>query len=267
MLNNILKTIGIAEPAIRIYQRLLEVSHASARDLAEHFNMPRASVYDYLRILLDHELIIEQNEEGKTVFARSDPKNIQKIFTTRIDALAQEQKKLSSILPTLAHHGGGAPPTLKVYRGAEGIRHVLRDILWYERIEIVSIWPFKEMVQVLGQEFFAEFNQKRIRRNIAVRGLWPRDQEVLLKNYPFMGVGGRHLRQVRVAPKGMTWAMGHSVYEDKVGFISSHNEGFGCIIQSKDFAQLMKVQFECMWGIRRPLRKQNDASDAFLKTI
>jgi hypothetical protein len=53
----------------------------------------------------------------------------------------------------------------------------------------------------------------------------------------------------------MTWDMGYWLYEDKVAFLSSEKEGFGFVVQSKDFANLMKVQFEEIWKISTTVSK------------
>ena len=49
----------------------------------------------------------------------------------------------------------------------------------------------------------------------------------------------------------MTWDMGYWMYEDKVAFLSSEKEGFGFVIHSKDFANLIKVQFEEIWKVSK----------------
>jgi hypothetical protein len=61
-----------------------------------------------------------------------------------------------------------------------------------------------------------------------------------------------HLRELRFAPKGMTWNMGYWMYENRVAFLSSEKEGFGFVIHSKEFAQMMRLQFEQMWKVSKP---------------
>ena len=67
--------------------------------------------------------------------------------------------------------------------------------------------------------------------------------------FPYLKGGEDTLRDLRFAPEGMTWNMGYWLYEDKVAFLSSEKEGFGFVVQSKDFANLMKLQFEEIWKI------------------
>lgn len=111
------------------------------------------------------------------------------------------------------------------------------------------MWPMSEMMKVLGPEYLEELNEKRIKRNIFLRAIWPEDKKLDTKKYPYLKGDEDHLRELRFAPKGMTWDMGYWMYEDKVAFLSSEKEGFGFVVQSKDFSHLMKIQFEEMWKI------------------
>jgi hypothetical protein len=45
--------------------------------------------------------------------------------------------------------------------------------------------------------------------------------------------------------------MGYWMYEDRVVFLSSEREGFSFVIHSKEFAQMMKLQFEQMWKVSK----------------
>lgn len=67
----------------------------------------------------------------------------------------------------------------------------------------------------------------------------PKD-EYILKNKDI-------LTHRRFLPKGMEWTMGYTIYGDRVSFISSHKEVFGFIVYSKEFAALMKLQFDVLW--------------------
>jgi hypothetical protein len=46
----------------------------------------------------------------------------------------------------------------------------------------------------------------------------------------------------------MEWTMGYTIYGDKVSFVSSNKEVFGFIVQSAEFAALMKMQFDVLWS-------------------
>ena len=267
MLNQIFKNLGFSETAYRIYLRLLEVEHSSARQLAENLNLPRPTIYDNLKLLIKNDLVLEKEEENKKVFKIDDTKNLLHLAKNKKEEIIKNEKEIESLLPKLAVKSRDYEPKIKFYAGAEGIKQVLRDLLWYENIETLTMWPISEMVEILGSEYLIDLNRRRIRKNISIRGLWPHDKLVNLKDYPFLGVGKSHLRQLRIAPKEMTWSMSYWLYADKVAFISSAKEKFGFVVQSHDFVELAKSQFEIIWKLSKPIKPQPKYTDNFLKTV
>ncbi|MBI4426087.1 MAG: helix-turn-helix domain-containing protein [Candidatus Kerfeldbacteria bacterium] len=259
--------LGIPENATRIYERLLGSGPLSARQLAENLGLPRPSVYDHLKLLMKSGLVVERDEEHTKVFQVDDVRHLSQLLQFKIERLQQEDRRLKTVLPSMLKQSRSIEPRMKFYPGAEGVKHVLRDTLWYNGIEVVSMWPFREMVDVLGADYMANFHRRRIRLGISIRTLWPRDKAVSFKDAPYLGVGKKFLREQRFAPEGISWDMGHVIYEDKVGFISSKQEAFGFTVQSREFTELMKLQFEVLWKLSTPVKPQPQYSEAFLKTV
>lgn len=260
MLNEILKELNLPETARRIYLRLVEGGPVSARQLAEYLSIPRPSVYDNLKVLIALDLVVEHEEENKKMFSADDAQNLSRLLNEKVDSLKAKEKELKKMLPKLKKETKSFEPKIKFYSGAEGIKQVLKDMLWYENIETYTMWPISEMVDT-------DLNRKRIRRNISIKGIWPQDKAVNLMENPFLGVGKKHLRELRLAPKGMSWDMSYWVYDDKVAFISSKQESFGFVVHSRDFAELTKAQFEQIWKISKPIKAQPQYTDEFLKTV
>ncbi len=267
MLSTLFDQLSIPLTAQKIFTELLERGPATARTLAEHIGIPRPSVYDNVKILIKMDLVSERDEENKKVFYIDDLENIPDLVQDKIDTLQSEKKKIEHLLPSLSKQTTFNEPKVKFYSGREGVKQVLNNILWHKNIETIIMWPMSEMLKVLGKDYLAEMNKIRIKNNISIRGIWPKDKKVNFKENPFVGVGEGHLRELRYAPKGMTWNMGYWMYGDKVGFLSSRKEGFGFVVQSKDFAELLRVQFEAIWNISIPVKAEPENTDMFLKTI
>ena len=166
MLQNILKNIGLSETTSRVYMRLLELGTTSARQLAENLNIPRPSIYDNLKILIKLELVVEQEQENKKLFQVSDTKNISHLLKNKIDNLKDQERELKNIIPTISKQSGYLEPKIKFHSGIEGIRSALSDMLWYEGIETLAIWPISEMLQILSSEYLDNFNRKRISSSV-----------------------------------------------------------------------------------------------------
>ena len=144
--------------------RLLETGHSSARQLAENLNIPRPTVYDNLKLLIKNSLVVEKEEENKKIFGIDDVKNLQNLITLKIDSLKSDQQKIIDVLPDLKLGFKSLEPKIKFYSGTEGIKQVLKDLLWYENIESLTMWPINEMVKILGTEYLENLNIRRIRQ-------------------------------------------------------------------------------------------------------
>lgn len=249
MFTKIFDELGLAPLTQRVFTELVQGGPMAARQLADKAGMPRPSVYDHLRILMNHGLVAEKSQDGKKVFHVDDVRNIEELVDSKIKALQSEKKKFSESLPSLLKKVASIQPQIRFYSGKEGVKQVLSHIMLNRDIETMLMWPMSEMMKVLGAEYLEELNEKRIRRNIYLRAIWPEDKKLDTKKFPYLSGDEEHLRELRFAPKGMTWDMGYWMYEDKVAFLSSEKEGFGFVVQSKDFSHLMKIQFEEIWKI------------------
>src|SRR3989338_3843632 len=267
MITKILKELGISPSATRVYMQLLEYGSSPARRLAENLGVPRPSVYGSLKQLIQKGLVIEREEGSKKVFQTDDPKNLPRLIRSKIEELEQDEKELTHLVPSLIKQVKSSEPHIKFYPGVDGVKQILYDILWHNKAEVLTMWPFKEMVAVLGNDHLANFNRQRIRRNISILSIFPRDKAVALKDYPFIGIGKEHLRELRLAPQKMTWGMWHAIYDDKVSFISSRKESFGFIVNSHDFAELMRTQFEVIWNASKSVKAEPQWSKDFLRSI
>ncbi len=267
MFKKLFEDLGLSENTHRVYLQLIENGTSSARMLAENLSIPRPSVYDNLKILIQKGLVIERNEGNKKLFQVDDVKNLPRLLKNKITSLQKEESDLENLLPKLLMQTQAIEPKIKFYSGVEGVRQVLNDMLWYKNIDTVALWPISEMVELLGKEYMADMNRKRIRQKLSTRGIWPEDKRVNLKDHPFLGVGDKFYREIRIAPKGMTWNMSYWVYADKVAFISSRKETFGFVIHSRDFAEMIKAQFEVIWKASKAIKAEPQHTNEFLKTV
>ncbi len=267
MFSNIFRELGLSPLTERVFNELVEQGVTTPRQLAERLAIPRPSVYDHARILIQKGLITERIEDNKKVFCVDDLKNIPELLQSKIDLLQKEKKQLEHILPSLLKKVAFVEPKIKFYSGPEGVRQVMNHIMWHRNIDTIIMWPMSEIIKVLGEDYLLELNKKRIKRNISVRGIWPKDKVVSLKKYPFLGVGGGHLRETRIAPKGMNWDMGYWLYDDKVVFLSSQKETFGFVVHSRDFSKLLKTQFDEIWKNSTPIKPEPQYTNKFLDGI
>jgi sugar-specific transcriptional regulator TrmB len=255
MFKKIFEELGLSSTAQQVFNELVSKGPTNARKLAERVSIPRSSVYDHLKILIQHGLVMQRSDDGKKIFSIDDVRNIEELLNDKIKALENEKSEFKKSLPDLLRTTNSVEPRIKFYSGKEGVKQVINHIMLNRNIETILMWPMSEMMKILGDEYLKDLNEKRIQRNIFLRVIWPKDKILDTSKFPYLGSSEEHLRDLRIAPSGMTWDMGYWLYEDKVAFLSSEKEGFGFVVQSKDFANLMKVQFEEIWKISTTVSK------------
>ena len=267
MLPKILKQLNFPRNAIEAYMQLLEKGPSTARQLAIHLSIPRPSIYGYLNFLLQKGLIIENDKEGKKMFSVDDARALEQLVHEQSESLKKSEAELAAILPSMIRETTTIEPKIKIYSGADGVKKVLNELLWCKNIETYTMWPISNMVGILGKDYLEHLNRVRIKNRVSIKGLWPHNKKVRLKEYPFLGVGSGHLRELRTTPKEVTWDMSYWIYGDKVAFISSKRELFGFVVHSRDFVELLKTQFKVIWKLSKPIKAESRYTDEFLKTI
>lgn len=241
-------SLGLPPSSQKIYKELLEYGETTARLLSEKLGLTRPSTYDHLSLLVKRGLVVEKKKENKTYFAADDVRHIERSLTESIETLEDQKHAFLTMLPSLLKEAKTDSPKIRFYEGKEGMIHLINDVLWSQGETIYTLWPHNEMLKVVGKETLVRFNMRRLQEKIHIKALWSHDAK-LDRDYIWSDKD-THIER-RHAPKDVSFRMGYTIYGDKVSFISSHREVFGFIVQSKDFAELMRSQFDVMWKASR----------------
>lgn len=244
-IEDILKSLQLAPSSQKIYKELLENGETTARVLSERLSITRPSTYDHLTILKKKGLIVERKIDNKAYFAIDDIRQVGNVLQENIESLTEKKNLFLHLLPELLQKTRTDSPTIKFFEGKLGLQHLLNDILWNKGKTIYTMWPYEEMLSVLGKDALVRFNNRRIQEKIMIHALWPKKSK---RVDDYIWDGKDTLTQRKYVQQGVSWTMGYTIYGDKVSFISSHKETFGFIVHSKEFASLMKILFESLWS-------------------
>ncbi len=256
MFQKTFKSLALSQVAHDLFVALLEHGPSTARFLADRLSLPRPSVYDHLAILIERGLVTEQESSGKKVFQIENVTNVSRLLAEKIDNLKKEQRELDKALPLLSQKELRSEPRIKFYSGVDGIKVALNQVLYSGEHDSISMWPIDNIARVLGKEYFLALDEKRLMYKMRVRGIWPHsiDKE---HRTNFLKVGPAALGEVRKAPKKLgVWHMGYWLSGDRAAFISSEHELYGFVIQSKDFTDMLRDQFNFVWSLSKPLTKK-----------
>jgi len=251
-IQEILSGINIPFPAQKIYISLLEQGQATAHTLSLRTGITRPSVYDQLKILRAKGLIVERATQGTTLFEIGDVRQLSILLDDQVGKLNAQQKYLSKNLETLIDKSQSVQPKIRFFEGRDGVKQLLRDILWHDNITLYLYWPYEEMLNILGKDFLLWFSARRQIRNIPIKTIWGHPTGKI-KKHIFIDDGKdverRYLIQKNIPP------MGYIIYDKKVAFISSQKESFGFIVESTEFANLQKMQFDILWKSAKNIKR------------
>lgn len=254
-MTNILNSLNIKKEEFSLYLFFLTNPEQTASFATKSLKMPRATVYGYIDNLKKNGLLLEKPNSKIRKYISEGVAKIDVLIQEKIDQLEFDKINIQSYIASLDLHIITKKPKFEIYENGESLQNILRDMLMYSNIETIAFWPIKSMMENLSPDFFKFHNRMRIKNNIYTRAIWPLNQIVDTEKYPFMDSGQTHLREVRIAPKNINFKMGYWVYGNKVAFVSSIEENYGFIIESRELVEVLKSQFEVVWSKSKSFRE------------
>lgn len=267
MIDKTLEKLGLHDEEIKTFLYLLENGEQTAGNLAKKTGLSRPSLYGFLKKLQNKGLVVESQKSGIKTFLASSKEKIQSILNEQIQELEKGRLDIEKVFAEISKGTFVTSPKFQFFEGKDGVQYVLKDMLLYRDINTKAYWPIKSMIDLLSENFFYQLNKERIKRRIYTQGIWPESQKVDVQKYPYMGVGEKFFREIRIAPKEINFSMGYWIYENKVAFISSKKESFGFIIESKEFAEMMASQHEAIWKVSKKIVVPEGHTKEFLDEI
>lgn len=246
ILEEVLEELDIPTPARAVYADLVTNGASSARAVATRLGMTRPSVYDQLKLLIARGIVAERDTDGRTEFMIRDLSDVERLLASKEERLRDIRQTFAREKASLMKRRMSADPKIRFFRGREAIIVAMHDMLWDERVTLLAVWPYDEMLRALGTKELASFNEKRIRNGLSLRTIWAPAPK---KNETSLWKDGDTNVERRYAPNGFAPDMAYTVYGDKTLFVSSAAEAFGFVVQSADFSRLMSLQFDILWSL------------------
>ncbi len=261
MLSQKLINIGIKEDEIKTFLFLLENGEQVAGKIATKTGLSRPSLYGYLKNLQEKGLVFQSQKDGIKTFSAAPQEKIEMVLDEKIKEMTEVKSSIMKAFLEIQKGGkSSSTPRFQIFEGKEEVKNILRDILLYRDINIKAYLPIKLIIDVFGEDFFNDYNIKRIKRNIHLDVIWPEKQIINFISHPFMGAEGASLREVRLAPHEIDFSMGYWIYKNKVACVSSPKDNFGFILESKEFSDMVASQFNVIWTISKIMKTNKKES-------
>ena len=250
----LLKQLGCSRDESRTFDALMKHPKGiTVVSLAKKLNKPRATLYDHLKALTKKGLVTNGRTDAGSVFYPESPEGIRGVFNERSHELARSGVLIEEYIQE-SSHSDAYNPHFSVIDNAKAAETIFRDALRSGVKESYWFWPARALFhKSVPDEVFDYWHNERIRRGMHVKVLWPPKQKVPLAKNSVLGSGNDKvsLRQICILPNGINGTLGYGIYGNKVGFISSAQENYGFIVDSKEFAETLKSQFDFFWKVSK----------------
>lgn len=269
MLDQLFEALDLDNSETKAYLTLLESGSMPGALIAKRLGIPRSSGYALMSNLINKGLVVQSIKSSKKHFAAESLDKIDLLFEQKSELINKKHGLFKELLPSLKikQPSKYLSPKFQVFEGKEGLQSLIKDVFLYYHTETYSFWPIEKMVQVLSPDFFRYMNKQRIKNDLSIKAIWPKDQIPDIKKHPYLGGGEKFKREIRIAPAGANFSMGHWIYGNKVAFISSEKENTGFIIESTELAEMQLAQFKIIWNVSKPFHTNSKDSEEFLKEL
>ncbi len=234
-----LRTIGLSEKQAAVYTALLQLGRASAYSVAEKSGLKKPTTY----VILD-ELI----EKG---FARRVPRVRKQLYVPlspdQAFAIAEEKLSLAKrTLPELTAlvKGEASKVTTLYFEGLHGLKQAMEYGLKAAKgTELVGFYAIPPANNPELSAYFAEWNQKRLKLDIAMRGIAP--EHPSLQSFRETDTeAGRVFKSVPYEQFSSEIAIDAT---PSVVRIHDYKNLQGVVIENADVAKTVRELFEMLW--------------------
>jgi len=244
----VLKNFGLSEKEISVYLALIELGSSSVRTIAEKAKVNRGTTYDILKSLISLGIISYYKKESKQYFIAERPETFLAVIEKKQENLLEIKTEIEESLPlfkTLFEKQGGKP-SVKLYEGLVGIRHILEDVLKsMDNVKDKTYYVYSSAtVRKNVHLAMKNFSKKRVRRKIKVKTI------SLGEGGSLVGFDERKWMQLPDAKgKDVLRPTYELIYNGKVAHISLDNADnpVGIVIENEEIYQTQKLIFEYNW--------------------
>lgn len=226
----ILERAGLSKGEIEVYLVLLKLGSSLVSKIAQETGLHRTNIYDTLEKLREKGLVSYVIKENRKYYSASNPDKL-------LDYIKERETEIESILPELKGYLNipRSESIVEVYKGKEGLKSVLKDILKEGKDYVVL--EEEGYIQKVLPHFYPQFNAQLNKSKIKVR--------VLTKDVK--NIAKRSLMRIRSLPEFISFPSATAIYGKKVAIFVWDEPYHAILIKSKQVADSYRSFFEALW--------------------
>lgn len=242
-----LKELGLSQGQVSVYSAVLELGISTLNKIQEKTGIERRNIYDILNKLIERGLISYTIEKGKRTYQCTHPNKILEEIKRKEKSL----KELEKQIPQIKGIFDISKPEIRgeVYRGTEGIKTLLSEVLEYKESYWMGGNSFEGYTAVPKNllYYWDHWMKKRAEKKqimydlvsygAVLKGLNPNDIKKHKKEY----------YKYCQLPKGMYVPMVVLIYGNKVAQILWAKQSFAFVLDSVKIKESFMKYFYYFW--------------------
>ena len=228
-----LRDAGLQDGEIKVYLALLKIGDATASAVTKNTGLHRSNVYDILEKLMGKGIVSFVIKNNVKYFRASHPRRL-------VDFLKEKEENLATVIPELLRQytRGKEECVVEIYKGIEGIKTVLNDIVKERRDYLLfGRLEFERLLPVYVKQFVRQVNELKI------------TERAILESGTAIVETER--RAYRYISRGYLFPNAVIVYGNKVAIFVWQDPYNIILIQNKDTATSYRKHFEILWRIAK----------------
>ncbi|PIR03437.1 MAG: hypothetical protein COV60_00300 [Candidatus Magasanikbacteria bacterium CG11_big_fil_rev_8_21_14_0_20_43_7] len=119
-----LESLGLSQNEAKIYESLLELGESTVSELSVRSKIHRRNIYDSMNRLIEKGMVFQVIGRGDNLYKPVDPHKL-------MELVDEKRSQLEKIMPNLVEAYQKTPhlEAAYIYKGVEGFKNYLRDIL------------------------------------------------------------------------------------------------------------------------------------------
>jgi sugar-specific transcriptional regulator TrmB len=239
-----LQGLGLAKNEARIYETLIRYGELSVGQIAAKSHVHRRNVYDSINKLVERGLVFEIVERRENRYQAVEPNKLRELIHER-------ELGLTAILPGLEalYSQGARSQAVYIYRGVEGWKNYMRDILRlgedFYCIGAKGGWMDKRVMKL-----FPSFIKEAERKKIRYFHLF--DHEVQSSGHDIVKYVGKDFKFL---PEGYSAPASLDIFGNRVNIVSNIHLGgveedmWFAVVVNQRIADAFRIWFKLIWDL------------------
>lgn len=248
MYTETLQELGLAKNEARIYETLIKEGELPVGQIANLSGVHRRNVYDSLSRLLGKGLVFEILESKENHYQAVEPQKL-------VELLKEKETALMSVIPDLEKLYRGLPrhEAAYIYRGVEGYKNYMRDILRIGKdvyvIGAKGAWADPEL-KSFSKQIVEQTDKKNIKFHLLI------DAEIKKQKNEILSLLSKK-DNYRFLPREYSTECTMDIFGDRIVQISGVGVGeFNkdvsfTVIVNQQLADAFRVWFKALWKVSK----------------